>query len=210
MDLSSYKPLWLGLAEMSGITVEGVTYDHSKRIAYQNETRRKAVLAAKEKAADLAAALGSEIAEPVRIEEDLTINDACRAASSLSNSNRVDGGSGGAEQESLAPRNDSYPHPGEAHVSPRNARRVRIWLETTARFKATGWIPSGGSGSISLNALWFATWRGREQRQRWETGHPPNADQRRWAQFLRAFQRLEYRDRIEVHRFPFARARIIT
>ena len=41
-NLAAYKPLWLGLAEVSGIAVQWVDYDHSKRIAYQNETRRPA------------------------------------------------------------------------------------------------------------------------------------------------------------------------
>ena len=41
----------LGLAAIPDVSVEGVTYDHSKRIEFQNETRRKALLKAKEKAA---------------------------------------------------------------------------------------------------------------------------------------------------------------
>ncbi len=103
-DLAAYKPLWLGLAELSGVTVEGVNYDHSKRIAYQNETRRKALLAAKEKAADMAKTLGSEIAEPLRIAEDLSLGDPWRSALSNSASNSVTvEDRGGAEQEALAP-----------------------------------------------------------------------------------------------------------
>ena len=102
-DLAAYKPLWLGLAEISDVTVEGVTYDHSKRIDYQNKTRRKAVLAAKEKAADLAKALGAEIAEPLRIEEDLTVNEGWRPADNRLSNSIEERGTGGAEQESLAP-----------------------------------------------------------------------------------------------------------
>ncbi len=107
-NLTTYKPLWLGLAEMSGITVEGVNYDHSKRIAFQNETRRKAVLAAKEKAADLAKALGSEIAEPLRIEEDLSVNEGWQATTnnwSNSNENQADRSieQAEAEEQALAP-----------------------------------------------------------------------------------------------------------
>jgi uncharacterized protein len=101
-DLATYKPLWLGLAETTGVTVEGVNYDHSKRIIYQNETRQKALLAAKEKAADMAKTLGVEIAEPLRIEEDLSVNDPWRSTASNSNQVAVEGG-GGAEQEALAP-----------------------------------------------------------------------------------------------------------
>jgi len=102
-DLATYKPLWLGLAAVSGVTVEGVDYDHSKRIAFQNETRQKAILAAKEKAVSLAKALGSEIAEPQRIEEDLSVNEEwCTATNPFSNSVSTvkDRGS---EQEALAP-----------------------------------------------------------------------------------------------------------
>ncbi len=102
-NLATYKPLWLGLAEMSGVTVAGVNYDHSKRIAYQNETRRMAIRAAKEKATEMAKDLGSEIAEPLRIEEDLSVNEAWRAgASNFSNSVATEGDRG-AEQETLAP-----------------------------------------------------------------------------------------------------------
>jgi uncharacterized protein len=102
-DLAAYKPLWLGLAEVPGVTVEGVYYDHSKRIAYQNESRQKAVLAAKEKAAALAKTLGSEIAEPVRIEEDLSVNNVWSASQSVSSNSSVNAGERGAEQEALAP-----------------------------------------------------------------------------------------------------------
>jgi uncharacterized protein YggE len=65
-----YKKLWLGLAELPSVTVEPVTFDHTKRIAYQNETRQHAIQAAKEKAAALAKAIGSEIGEPLFIEEE--------------------------------------------------------------------------------------------------------------------------------------------
>jgi hypothetical protein len=102
-DLGTYKPLWLGLADVSGVTVEGVYYDHSKRIDFQNETRRKALLAAKQKAADLAKTLGSEIAEPLRIEEDLSVNEGWQGATSnISNRTTVEEKEG-AEQEPLAP-----------------------------------------------------------------------------------------------------------
>lgn len=69
-DFELYKKLWLGLAELPSVTVEPVTFDHTKRIAYQNETRQHAIQAAKEKAAALARAIGSEIGEPLFIEEE--------------------------------------------------------------------------------------------------------------------------------------------
>ncbi len=77
-DFDKYNKLWLGLAKMSAISVEEVTYDHTKRIEYQNDTRQKAVLAAKEKAATLAKAVGSEIGEPLLIEEDISVSEAWR------------------------------------------------------------------------------------------------------------------------------------
>lgn len=70
LDLKKYRTLWIGLAQLPGVSVDGIYYDHSKRIEYQNETRRKALLAARDKAKDLARTLGSDIAEPLMIEED--------------------------------------------------------------------------------------------------------------------------------------------
>lgn len=74
-ELDTYKPLWIGLADIPGVSVENVSYDHSKRIEYQNETRQKALLLAKEKASTLAKTLGSEIREPLSIEEDLSVSE---------------------------------------------------------------------------------------------------------------------------------------
>lgn len=69
-DFDLYKKLWLALADMPSVSVESVSFDHTKRIEYQNETRQKAIKAAKEKAAALAEAIGSEIGEPIFIEEE--------------------------------------------------------------------------------------------------------------------------------------------
>jgi uncharacterized protein YggE len=74
-ELEKYKPLWIGLADIPGVSVDNVSYDHSKRIEFQNETRQKALLLAKEKATDLAKTLGSEIREPLLIEEDLSVSE---------------------------------------------------------------------------------------------------------------------------------------
>ena len=70
LDLKKYRTLWIGLAHLPGVSVDRIYYDHSKRIEYQNETRRKALLAAKDKAKDLAKTLGSDIGEPLMIAED--------------------------------------------------------------------------------------------------------------------------------------------
>ncbi len=74
-DFELYEKLWIGLARMSAVSVEGVTYDHSKRIEYRNETRQKAVLAAKEKAITIAKSLGAEIGEPLLVEEDIAASE---------------------------------------------------------------------------------------------------------------------------------------
>lgn len=74
-DLTQYSPLWIGLSEIPSVSVRSVQYEHSRRIEYQNETRNKAVLAARDKARSLAETLGSTIAEPLAIEEDLSLDE---------------------------------------------------------------------------------------------------------------------------------------
>ena len=69
-DLSKYKDLWSGISRMKNVSLNGITYDNSKRIKHQNETRQKALLAAKEKAETLAITLGSKIGKPLFIEEE--------------------------------------------------------------------------------------------------------------------------------------------
>jgi uncharacterized protein YggE len=69
-DLDSYLQLWSSLARIEGVSVDGVHYDLSERIEIQNETRRKALLAARDKAQDLAETLGVRMGEPLLIEED--------------------------------------------------------------------------------------------------------------------------------------------
>lgn len=73
MAFDKYDALWIGLAELAGVSVDSVVFDHAKRIEYQNETRRKALVAARDKAADLAHTLGAELGEPLSIEEDLAL-----------------------------------------------------------------------------------------------------------------------------------------
>ena len=69
-DLSKYKDLWSGISRMKNVSLNGITYNNSKRIKHQNETRKKALLAAKEKAETLAITLDSEIGKPLFIEEE--------------------------------------------------------------------------------------------------------------------------------------------
>jgi uncharacterized protein YggE len=63
-DFDLYQKIWFGLAEIDGVSIESTQYAHSDRIRYQNESREKAVLAAREKAVNLAKTLGSQVREP--------------------------------------------------------------------------------------------------------------------------------------------------
>ncbi|NLE37100.1 MAG: SIMPL domain-containing protein [Pirellulaceae bacterium] len=83
-DFGAYGALWMGLAKISEVSVESVSYDHSKRIDLRNETRAKALLAARKKATAMAEALGSKIGEPLLIEEDISVNEGVRQ-SAMSN-----------------------------------------------------------------------------------------------------------------------------
>jgi len=68
-DLSLYEKLWFGLSEINQVSIQNVSYSHSDRIRLQNESRQKALLAAREKADALARTLGSKIGDPLQIEE---------------------------------------------------------------------------------------------------------------------------------------------
>ena len=68
-NLDKYTKLWIGLSRLPHVALTGVYYDHSQRIEIRNTTRRKALLAAREKAEDLAETLGSKIGRPLLIEE---------------------------------------------------------------------------------------------------------------------------------------------
>ena len=70
-DLSKYKDLWNGISRMENVSLSGISYENSKRIKHQNETRQKALLAAKDKAQKLAETLESKIGKPLFIEEEI-------------------------------------------------------------------------------------------------------------------------------------------
>ena len=94
-NLDLYKKLWVGLAKISGVSVQSVAYDHSKRIDYRNETRQKALKAAQEKASAMAKVLGSEIGEPLLVEEDLSVSEGWQgnyANNTINNLRTVDNG----------------------------------------------------------------------------------------------------------------------
>jgi uncharacterized protein YggE len=67
-----YEELWIGLSRFDSVSILNVNYDNTERIRHQNETRIKSLLAAKEKAGNLAESIGSQIAEPLLIEEERT------------------------------------------------------------------------------------------------------------------------------------------
>jgi uncharacterized protein YggE len=88
-----YGKLWVALSHISDLSVQGVAFDHTKRIDYQNETRQKAVLAAREKASVLAKALGNEIGEPLFVEEEF-ISSAPMGANVFNNVRTISDGAG--------------------------------------------------------------------------------------------------------------------
>ncbi len=107
-DFAGYGALWLGLAQMPAVSVQNVDYNHTKRIEFQNQTREKAILAAKEKAMVSAKALGVEIGAPLLLEEDVGFaeyNQILGRDNNLRNViNTASIGDGGQEaQSSLAP-----------------------------------------------------------------------------------------------------------
>lgn len=80
-DFDLYEKIWFGLAGIDGVSIQGTSYAHTDRIKYQNQSRQKAVLAARDKAQELAHTLGTQIMDPLKIEEI--------PVSSFQNSNRM-------------------------------------------------------------------------------------------------------------------------
>lgn len=102
-DFDGYTALWSALSRNGAVSVTSVTYDHSQRIRYQNQTRENAAVAAREKAKTLAHALDSEIQEPLVIEEELSINEGFESArNNLRNASLAVGG-GAEASNALAP-----------------------------------------------------------------------------------------------------------
>lgn len=65
-----YQSVWLELSKVSQVSIENVSYDYAERIEIQNETRKLALLAAKEKAQSMANTLGVETGNVVSISEN--------------------------------------------------------------------------------------------------------------------------------------------
>jgi len=68
-NLKIYRELWLGLAALKFVQIDSVGFETSKRIRLQNESRKQSLLAAKQKAKDLAATLDQKIGKPLEIKE---------------------------------------------------------------------------------------------------------------------------------------------
>ncbi len=100
-DLGQYRTLWLGLSRLNGVSVKAATWDSSRRIPVQNETREEALKAAKEKATNMAAALGMKLAEPLAIEEIALENDPFSVSSMASNRLHVSSRDGSGDSDSM-------------------------------------------------------------------------------------------------------------
>lgn len=74
-DFDDYVRLWTELAKFSNIAIDNVNYGVSDIIEVQKKTRIEAVIAAKNKAQELASVLGVELAEPLLLEEITTGTD---------------------------------------------------------------------------------------------------------------------------------------
>lgn len=68
-NVAGYRDLWLGLARLDGVTVEGVHWEFTERPRVQQSTRVEALRAARAKAAEMVAVLKGRLAEPLVIEE---------------------------------------------------------------------------------------------------------------------------------------------
>jgi uncharacterized protein YggE len=86
-DLTKYKAVWQSLAGLTGVSVTGVSFDHTNRINLNKEARVKALKAAREKAEAMAGVLGSKVGEPLNVEEDLSVTEGWRSPSLVNGSN---------------------------------------------------------------------------------------------------------------------------
>lgn len=97
-DFSMYNGLWTRLSTVKNVSVSGVTYDYSKRKVLQSKMRVKALLNAKSRAIELAETLGSNVGEPLVIEEGRQNEVAYRSSNRMLASDSP----GGSGQSSVA------------------------------------------------------------------------------------------------------------
>jgi uncharacterized protein YggE len=77
-DFEDYRSLWRELSKIENVSINRVSYGSSKRIEYQRETMKKALLAAEDKARMLAQTIGSGIGKALMIEEMESYGSATR------------------------------------------------------------------------------------------------------------------------------------
>lgn len=70
-DMDQYADVWMTLSEHDELNVTNVTFEISDEEIYFQGLRRKALLAAREKAGEMADTLGTDIGEPLVIEEEI-------------------------------------------------------------------------------------------------------------------------------------------
>ncbi|MEM7431278.1 MAG: SIMPL domain-containing protein [Pseudomonadota bacterium] len=95
-SIDDYAKMWLRFASLPGVSVTNVSFDHSKRKKLYKQARIDALVAARSKAEDMAAALDTAIGDPLRIEEETQPNYSVTANARLrADSEGIAGGSGG-------------------------------------------------------------------------------------------------------------------
>ncbi len=100
LDFRKYRDLWIGLAKIKYVSVDNVSLDVSNRIELQDDTRVKALKAAKHKANAMAAALDGSVGSPIAIVEIQSPLNSWE--SSVSNS-FVEVGSGSGDSDAQQP-----------------------------------------------------------------------------------------------------------
>ncbi|MGJ8673416.1 SIMPL domain-containing protein [Rubritalea sp.] len=89
-DFSQYKPTWLGLSKLGNVSVQSVNYQLNDREGEEAKLKNAAMLDAKKRAEMLASSLGSQIAEPLLIEDVRTGSGVQHRALAASNSFAAD------------------------------------------------------------------------------------------------------------------------
>ncbi|MBT5706191.1 SIMPL domain-containing protein [Verrucomicrobia bacterium] len=92
--IEDYRSLWIGLSQLKNVSINGVSFDTSKRIEIQDQTRIEALKAARAKAKDLAGVLGWQTAGALMIEEEATRNNDSRSVVNNARMSRVAADSG--------------------------------------------------------------------------------------------------------------------
>lgn len=70
IDFDLYEVLWKELSQRPQVRIQSVGFSHSDLDSYTNDLNAEALINARNKAQKLAQAIGSDIAEPLAVEED--------------------------------------------------------------------------------------------------------------------------------------------